>query len=172
IAALDSGPQCQSNMVKCRVGTSSLLNQFDPVCIQLQPHSSAADESRVKSQKENIRKHAPLYFHPTRKRLIAREEGNRASCPEVALKPPLFFAFPSSGVANIDRNHVPLEHYIGQFTAGNVMLFYHDIVPFCANARENNPRRNIAGQEFSVCAPERNTVRVLHCKSLLHRESA
>src|SRR3981189_2467841 len=45
-----------------------------------------------------------------------------------------------------------------------MMLFHHDIVPFCANARENNPRRDIAGQELFVCAPERNTVRVLHCK--------
>jgi hypothetical protein len=75
-------------------------------------------------------------------------------------------------VANIDRNQMPLEHYIGRFTAGKVMLFYHDIVPFCASARENNPRRDNAGQEFSVCATERNTVRVLHCNFSLHRESA
>jgi hypothetical protein len=66
---------------------------------------------------------------------------------------------------------MPFEHYIGQFTAGKAMLFQHDIVPFCANARENNPRRGTAGKEFSVCVPERNTVRVLHCNSSLHRES-
>ncbi len=47
------------------------------------------------------------------------------------------------------------------------MLFYHEIVPFCANARENNPRRDNGGQEFSVSATERNTVRVLHCNSSL-----
>jgi hypothetical protein len=51
------------------------------------------------------------------------------------------------------------------------MLFQHDIVPFCANARENNPRRGTARQELSVFAPERNTVRVLHCSSSLHRGS-
>jgi len=71
----------------------------------------------------------------------------------------------------MDNNHMPFEHYTGQFTAGKAMLFQHDIVPFCANARENNPRRGAAGKEFSVCVPERNTVRVLHCNSSLHRES-
>jgi hypothetical protein len=30
---------------------------------------------------------------------------------------------------------------------------------------------DIARQEFSVCAPERNSVRVLHSNSLLHRET-
>jgi hypothetical protein len=67
---------------------------------------------------------------------------------------------------------MPLEHYVGHFTAANVMLFYHDIVPFCANARVNNPRKGVARQAFSVCAPERNIVRVLHRNSSLHRESA
>jgi ATP-binding cassette, subfamily C, bacteriocin exporter len=47
----------------------------------------------------------------------------------------------------------------------------HDIVPFCVNARENNPRRGTAGKGFSVCVPERNTVRVLHCNSSLHCEA-
>jgi hypothetical protein len=60
-----------------------------------------------------------------------------------------------------------LVHYIGQFTAGKVTLFQHDIVPFCANARENNRRRGTAGKDFSVRVPERNTVRVLHCNSYL-----
>jgi hypothetical protein len=62
---------------------------------------------------------------------------------------------------------MPLEHYIGPFTAGNVTLFHHNIVPFCANARENNPIMGIARKEFSTCEPERNTVRVLHCNSYL-----
>jgi len=48
---------------------------------------------------------------------MAREEGNRASCLEEALKPPLFLEFPSSGVANIDNNHMPLVRYISQFTS-------------------------------------------------------
>jgi len=39
-----------------------------------------------------------------------------------------------------------LEHYISQFTAGEMVLFDHDIVPFCADARENNPRTGIARQ--------------------------
>jgi hypothetical protein len=60
-----------------------------------------------------------------------------------------------------------LEHYIVPFTAGKVTLFQHYIVPFCANARENNRRRGTADKEFSVCVPERNTVRVLHCNSYL-----
>jgi hypothetical protein len=60
---------------------------------------------------------------------------------------------------------MPLAHYIRQFTARKVMLFHNDIVPFCANARENNPRRGIAGQEFSICVQEGNTVRVRHCNS-------
>jgi hypothetical protein len=60
-----------------------------------------------------------------------------------------------------------LEHNIGQFTAGEMVLFHHDIVPFCANARENKQRRSTARQEFSVCAPERKAVRVLHCNSYL-----
>jgi len=64
---------------------------------------------------------------------------------------------------------MPLEHYIGQFTAGKVMLFHHDIVPICANARENDPRRDVARQELSVCVPERNKLRVLHCNSSLSR---
>src|ERR1700745_3985959 len=51
------------------------------------------------------------------------------------------------------------------------MLFHQDIVPSCANARENNPRRDIAGQERFICAPESNTVRVLHCNSSLHCET-
>jgi hypothetical protein len=102
---------------------------------------------------------------------MAREEANPTSCLEEALKSPLFLEFHSNGVANINNDHMPLEHYIGQFTAGKVMLFHHDIVPFCANARENDPRRGIAKQEFSVCAPERNTVRILHCNSSLNRES-
>ena len=67
----------------------------------------------------------------------------------------------------MDNNHMPFEHYTGQFTAGKVTLFQHDIVPFCANARENNRRRGTAGKEFSVCVPERNTVRVLHFNSYL-----
>jgi hypothetical protein len=98
---------------------------------------------------------------------MAREEGNRASCLEEALNPPLFLEFPSSGVANIDNNHMPLVHYISQFIAEEVVLFHHDIVPSCASARENNPRRGAAGQEFSVCVPERNTVRVFHSNSYL-----
>src|SRR4029077_8161047 len=134
------------------------------------PHSNAAYENMVQSQIENIRKHAPLHFQSARKRLMAREEGNRASCLEKALKPPLFLVFPSNGAANIDSNHMPLEHYIGPFTVGNVTLFQHDIVPFCATARENNPIRSIARKEFSACVPERNTVRVLHCNSYLIHE--
>jgi hypothetical protein len=47
------------------------------------------------------------------------------------------------------------------------MLFHHDIVPFCANARENNLRRGIARQKFSVYGPERNTVGVGHCNAYL-----
>jgi UDP:flavonoid glycosyltransferase YjiC (YdhE family) len=74
---------------------------------------------------------------------MAREEGNRASCLEEALKPPLFLEFISKGVTNIDSNYMPLEHYIGQFNGGKVMLFHHDIVPFCANARENHPRKGL-----------------------------
>jgi hypothetical protein len=74
-------------------------------------------------------------------------------------------------VTNIDRNHMPLVHYIGPFTAGNVTLFQHDIVPFCVNARENNSTRVTAGNGFSVGVPERNTVRVLHFDSSLHGEA-
>ena len=96
---------------------------------------------------------------------MAREAANCASCLEDALKPPLLLEFPSKGVANIDTNHMLLVHEIGQFTAGEMVLFHHDIVPFCANARENKPRRNTAGQEFSVCTPERKTMRIVHCNS-------
>ncbi len=103
---------------------------------------------------------------------MAREEGNRASCLEETLKPPLFLEFISNGVTNIHNNHMPLEHYIGQFNAGKIVLFHHDIVPICATARENDPRRSIARQELSVCVPERNTARVLHSNSSLHRKSA
>jgi hypothetical protein len=53
---------------------------------------------------------------------MAREEGNRASCLLDALKPPVFFEFAGNGVANNDNNRMPLIHYIGQFTAGKVML--------------------------------------------------
>jgi hypothetical protein len=87
------------------------------------------------------------------------------------MKPSVFFEFPSKGLTNIDTNRMPLEHYIGQFTAGKVMLFHHDIVPFCVNARENNPRRGTAGKGFSVCVPERNTVRVLHFDFSFHCEA-
>jgi hypothetical protein len=104
--------------------------------------------------------------------LTAREERNRASCLRDLLKLPLFLEFISNGVTNIGNNHMPLEHYIGRFTAWEMVLFHHDIVTFCAKARENNPRMGVARQELSVCAPERNTVRVLHCNSSLHRESA
>jgi hypothetical protein len=62
---------------------------------------------------------------------------------------------------------MPLVHYTGQFTARKVMLFDHDVVPFCANARENNLRRGIARQKFSVYVPERNSMRVLHCNSFV-----
>src|SRR5258708_26609279 len=100
---------------------------------------------------------------------MAREKGYRASFLEEAMNAPLFLVFSSNGVTNIDNNHMRLVHYIGQFTAGKVTLFQHDIVPFCANARENNRRRGTAGKEFSVCMPERNTVRVLHCNFLPYR---
>jgi hypothetical protein len=70
---------------------------------------------------------------------MAREEGNRASCPLGLLKPPILFEFADKGMTNIDSNRMPLVHYIHQFKAGKVMLFHHDIVPFCANTRENNP---------------------------------
>src|SRR4029077_17238132 len=133
-----------------------------------QPLSNVPHENWVQSQKKNIRKHAPLYFQPTRKRLMAWKEGNRPSCLEEAAKLALFLEFPSRGVANIANNHMPLVRYIGQFTAWETMLFQQDIFPSCANARENNPRMDIAGQEFFICAPERNTVRVLHCNSSLH----
>src|SRR5260370_99663 len=93
---------------------------------------------------------------------MARIEANRASPLEEARKPPLFLEFPSNGVGNSDSNHMLLVHYIGHFKAGRMSLFHHDIVPFCASARENDPRKGVARQEFSVCAPERNTVRVLH----------
>jgi ABC-type transport system substrate-binding protein len=129
--------------------------------------SNAAHENRVQSQNEKIRQHAPLCFRPARKRLKAREEVNRASWHKDALQSPLFLAFASIGVANIDGNHMPLEHDIGQFTSGITMLFHHDIGPFCASARENNSRKGVARREFSVCAQERNTVRVLHCNSYL-----
>jgi hypothetical protein len=128
-------------------------------------------QDRVQSQKEKIRKPAFLYSQPSRKRLMAREVGNRASRLEGVMKPPLFFEFPSDAPANIDSNHMLLEHYISQFTSGKVMLFHHDIVPFCANAREDKPRRSTAGQEFSVGAPERKTVRVLHRNFLPYRLS-
>jgi hypothetical protein len=49
---------------------------------------------------------------------MAWKEGNRPSCLEEAPKLALFLEFPSSGVANIDNNHMPLVRYIGQFTAG------------------------------------------------------
>src|ERR1700747_1122769 len=99
----------------------------------------------VQTQIENIRKYAPLYFQPTRKRLMTREEGNRAFCLEETLKPPLFLQFPSDGMANIESNHMPLVHYIGPLTAEKVTLFHYDIGPFCASARENNPIRGITG---------------------------
>jgi hypothetical protein len=103
---------------------------------------------------------------------MAREEGNRPSCPLESLKPPVLFEFADIGLTNIDGNRMPLVHYIDQFKAAKVMLFHHDIVPFCANTRENNPRNGVVGrQEFSVCATERNTVRVVHCNSSLHRET-
>src|SRR5260221_12541063 len=171
MAGLGSGPQCHSNVLKCRVATSSLLNEFNTVCVQLQPLSNAAYENRFQSQKKNIRKYAPLCFQSHKKRPIARKERIRTPCLEDALKPSLDLEFISNGVTNIDNNHMPLEHYIGQFTAGEMVLFHHDIVPFCANARENDPRKGLAMQEFSVCAPKRNTVRVLHCSSSLHRET-
>src|SRR6516165_2475840 len=81
------------------------------VRIRLQPHGSAAYESRVQSQKQNIRKHALLYFQPEKKGLIAREEGDRASCLKDVLKTPFFLEFASNGVANRDNNHMLLEHY-------------------------------------------------------------
>jgi hypothetical protein len=129
--------------------------------------AGAAHENGVQSQKENIHYHALLYVRPTRKRLMAREETNPTSCLEEAPKPPRFLEFPSSGGANIDTNHMLLVHDIGQLKAGRVTLFHHDIVPSCASARENSPRRGTAGKGFSVCVPERNTVRVLHCNSYL-----
>ena len=122
------------------------------------------------SQKKNVRKQIPLYFEPSRKRLIAREEGNRAPWLEDALKSPLFLRFPSSGVAHLDSNHMPLVRYISQFTVGYIMLFHQNIAPSCANARENDPRRDIARQEAFIGAPERNTVRVLHGNSYLSDE--
>src|ERR1700737_856571 len=64
-----------------------------------------------------------------------------------------------------------LVHDIGQFNAGELVLLHHNIVPFCAHARENKPGREIAGYEFSVCAPLRNTVRVLHFDSDLSTNS-
>jgi hypothetical protein len=131
-------------VVKCRVGTSSLLNQFNTVCIQLQSLSNAANENWVQSQKEKIRKRVPLYLQPTGKRLITRKKRNRACFLEDALKTPLFLEFISKGVTNIDSNHMPLEHYIRQFNAGKIVLFDHDIVPFCGDARENNAGRSIA----------------------------
>src|SRR5258708_38174916 len=121
------------------------------------PLSNAPYENRIHRQKENVPKRDPLHLQPARKRLMAREEGNRASCLEERLKPPLFLEFISNGVTNIHNNHVPLEHYIGQFTAGEMVLFHHDIVPICANARDDDPRRSISRQEISVCVPERNT---------------
>src|ERR1700747_1617475 len=95
----------------------------------------------VQTQIENIRKYAPLYFQPSRKRLMTREEGNRAFCLEETLKPPLILQFPSNSVANVDSNHMPLVNHIGPFTIGKMTLFHYDIGPFCANARENNPIR-------------------------------
>ena len=100
--------------------------------------AGAAHENGVQSQKENIHYHALLYVRPTRKRLMAREETNPTSCLEEAPKPPRFLEFPSSGGANIDTNHMLLVHDIGQFKAGRVTLFHHDIVPSCASARENS----------------------------------
>jgi len=80
---------------------------------------------------------------------MAREEGKRASCPLNPRKLPAFSEF-SNGVTNIDNNYMPLEHYISQFPAWEMVLFQHDIVPFSANTRENNPRRGTARQELSV----------------------
>src|ERR1700746_2087326 len=104
--------------------------------------------------------------------LMAREDAKPASWLGGAAKRLLVLVFPSCEVANIDSNHMPLEHHIGQFNAGEIVLFHHDIVPICATARENDPRRGITTQELSICVPERNTVRVLHCNSSLHGESA
>jgi hypothetical protein len=105
--------------------------------------SNAAHENGIQSQKENIPKYAPLYFQSLKKGLTAREERNRASCLREVLKPPLFLEFISNGVTNIGNNHMPLEHYIGRFTAWEMVLFHHDIVTFCAKARENNPRNRL-----------------------------
>src|SRR6516225_2906083 len=135
--------------------------------MQLQAHGSAAYESRVQSQKQNIRKRALLYFQPEKKWLIAREEGDRASCLKDVLKTPFFLEFASNGVANRDNDHMLLEHYISQFTAGEMMLFDHDIVPFCADARENNPRTGIVRHELSACASEGDPVRMVHCNLTL-----
>src|SRR5258708_9457361 len=140
--------------------------------MQLQSLSNTANENWVQSQKEKIRNPALFCVQATRKRMMSREEGNRASCPLDPMNPSVFFEFPSKGVTNINRNRMPLVHYTGQFTGGKVMLFHHDIVPSCVNARENNPRKGTARKGFSVCVPERNTIRVLHCNSSLHRESA
>src|SRR5258708_24161250 len=113
------------------------------------PLSNAPYENRIQRQKENVPKRDPLHLQPARKRLMAREEGNRASCLEETLKPPLFLEFISNGVTNIHNNHVPLEHYIGQFTPGEMVLCQHAIVPIYANARENDPIRSISNQELS-----------------------
>src|SRR5258708_21279208 len=131
-AALDSVPQCHSNVLKCRVATSSLLNEFNTVCVQLQPLSNAAYENRIQSQKKNIRKYAPLCFQSHKKRPIARKERISTPCLEDALKPPLDLEFISKGVSNIDSNHMTLEHYIGQFTDVAIVMFHNHIVPLCA----------------------------------------
>jgi hypothetical protein len=77
---------------------------------------------------------------------MAREKGDRASCLKDVLKTPFFPKFASNGVANNDNNHILLEHHISQFAAGEMVLFDLDIVPFCADARKDNPRIGIARQ--------------------------
>jgi acyl-CoA reductase-like NAD-dependent aldehyde dehydrogenase len=42
-----------------------------------------------------------------------------------------------------------------------------DIVPSCAEARETDPRNGVAKQELFICAPERNTLRILQFNSSL-----
>ena len=55
---------------------------------------------------------------------------------------------------------------LGKRCCSSTILFH-----FVPTLERTTREGGTAGKEFSVCVPERNTVRVLHCNSSLHRES-
>jgi len=84
---------------------------------------------------------------------VLAHEGNERDLVTVFYEVAIFLVFIRQRSSNTHSNDMMHEHDVIPLVAGNTMLFYDEVAPIRASAREDNPGERIAGPNFAVCCP-------------------